>query len=350
MTDAERRDVCLVIPGRDCARTLAACLDSVVPLLEQGQLREVIFVDDGSRDESATIAKRYPVRVLESGGKGPGAARNLGYRATRCELVWFVDSDCVIEAGALERLRARMQRLESALVGGSYANACPTSWTARMIHEEMVLRHRRMGERVTFAITANLLCRREVLDRLGGFDETLKLAQDLDLAYRVLAAGHTVGFDAESRVAHHHETRFLGYLKKQARQGYWRMHLYKKHPERAAGDSYSGLVDYAQPPLAVLGVTSALFGVLCLPLAPSLSGPLLAVAAGACGATVLLQLPMAAALRETLGRVDQASYVAFGSLRAVARGVGMVAGVARLGREISSFAARKSSASRGSTA
>ncbi len=346
MTHGERLDVCLVIPGRDCERTLAACLDSALPFLERGLIDEIVFVNDGSRDETLAIARRYPVRVVESGGRGPGAARNVGFRATRAALVWFVDSDCVIERDALERLKDTMHQLGAALVGGSYSNARPDSRTARLIHEEMVQRHRRMGKRATFAITANLLCRREVLEELGGFDERLKLAQDLDFAYRALAAGHVLGFDAESHVAHHHETRFVGYLKKQARQGYWRMHLYKKHPGRAKGDSYSGLVDYAQPPLAVLAATSWGVGVIGLPFAPALSVPAFAVSGVSSVATVLLQLPMAVSLGATVSKSDQVSYVAFGAVRALARGAGMVVGLAHVGRELASRNARGAFAER----
>ena len=52
-----------------------------------------------------------------------------------------------------------------------------------------------MGSLASAAITANLLCRRETLVALGGFDESLRLAQDLDLVYRILAQGGRLGFD-----------------------------------------------------------------------------------------------------------------------------------------------------------
>lgn len=322
-----------MIPGRDSARTLPACLGSALDLARSGEVSEILFVDDGSKDQSAEIARAMSIRVLESGGRGPGAARNLGFRHARTPLVWFVDSDCVIEPDALQKLRAVLVELGAEVVGGSYANRTPGSLTARLIHGEMMVRHRGIGRLSTFAITANLLCRHSTLERLGGFDESLQLAQDLDFAYRVCESGGTVGFAVESRVAHYHETKFIRYVWKQARQGYWRMHLYRKHPRRITGDSYSGLADYAQPPLALISaagalglLAGALFGVHALLL------PMSALAVGGAVGVFVLELPMAFKLAARTSWGDGAAYLGFGFVRAVGRGLGMTAGFVLLAR------------------
>jgi hypothetical protein len=189
----------------------------------------------------------------------------------------------------------------------------------------MVGRHRAMGREVTFAITANLLCRRETLDALSGFDESLRLAQDLDFAYRVIRSGHQLGFDASSLVGHFHETDLWKYLYKQARQGFWRMHLYRRHPDRMSGDTYSGLLDYVQPPLAVLACGASAAGLL-------LGTPLLAGATAAAAglALGLCQLPIARAMVRQTGDVRYWSYVPFGVARAAFRGAGMLLGAASL--------------------
>ena len=68
---AEKCHVTLVIPGRNCEATLAKCLQSVTPLLQNGQLCEIILVDDGSTDQTAEIAKAYPVTILTGEGRAP---------------------------------------------------------------------------------------------------------------------------------------------------------------------------------------------------------------------------------------------------------------------------------------
>ena len=56
--------VSLVIPGRNVSGTIKRCLESVVPMLGQNGLEEIIFVDDGSIDSTAEIVQNYPVRYL----------------------------------------------------------------------------------------------------------------------------------------------------------------------------------------------------------------------------------------------------------------------------------------------
>ena len=147
-------------------------------------MTEIVFVDDGSTDETPHIAARYPVTVLTGKGQGPGAARNLGWRATECELIWFIDSDCVAEPDALEKLLPHLNDPEVAGVGGSYANLYPESLVASLIHEEIVARHRRMRREVNFLATFNVIYRRSVLSALSGYNEELKLVAGKDGALK----------------------------------------------------------------------------------------------------------------------------------------------------------------------
>jgi GT2 family glycosyltransferase len=328
MSSAPHPEIAVVIPGHNCGATLGACLQALVPLLASGQVAKIVFVDDHSSDATRGVAEGFAVQVLSSPRRGAGAARNVGWRAANTEWVWFVDSDCVAEADALSRLCRASAELGAAVVGGSYANQNHGCIVADLIHEEMVARHRAMGRDVTFAITANLLCRRESLERLAGFDESLRLGQDLDFAYRLVQSGSRLGFDATSRVAHFHETRLWSYLVKQARQGFWRMHLYRRHPQRMKGDTYSGLLDYVQPPLALLAFAAPALGLLWGAPVLGVSGGLLAVAA-----LVSCQLPRATALVRSTRDARYWSYVPFGAARALFRGVGMLLGMAAVSLE-----------------
>ncbi|NNF44165.1 MAG: glycosyltransferase, partial [Phycisphaerales bacterium] len=244
--------VTLVIPGRNCAATIGVCLDAVVPMLKTTPLEAIIFVDDGSTDDTrAIVTVRPAVRVLAGSGAGPGAARNLGWRAATSPLVWFIDADCVAEDDALTRLLPHLADPAVGGVGGSYGNMREGSLLADLIHEEILERHRRMPIRVNFLASFNVLYRRSVLEEVEGFDERFLKAQDAELAFRVQEAGHALAFEFASRVRHFHPTRLGAYLRTQRQQGYWRAWLYVTRRGRAGGDSYSGLVDHLQPPLAV---------------------------------------------------------------------------------------------------
>ena len=310
--------VSLVIPARNAARTLRPCLSAVVPLLSQGRLAEIILVDDGSTDDTADIAGQYPVRVLRGAGRGPGAARNLGWRAAVHPLVWFIDSDCVAEADALERLLPYFDDPQIGGAGGSYGNMLPDSLLACLIHEEIVERHRGMPVRVNYLATFNVVYRRAALEQVGGFDERFVTAEDVDLAWRVIAAGYALAFELQSRVKHFHPARWRPYLRTQRRHGYFRARLYATHREYARGDAYSSFTDHVQPPLAMLVLAS-------LPLlfwppgrwVPAVPVLLLAAA----------QAPMTVRLVRRTGALRYLAFAAMSFLRAFWRGVGMTIGV-----------------------
>ncbi len=308
------KDVTLVIPGRNAARTVEECLSSVVPLLERPRLKEIIFVDDGSTDDTAELVRRFDVRCIPGAGTGPGAARNLGWQSADTPLIWFIDSDCVAEFDALDILLEHMEEQRVAGVGGSYGNMRPESLLACLIHEEIVERHLAMPREVNFLATFNTLYRRDQLENVGGFDERFKKAQDAELAFRIRRNGGVLRFDPRSRVRHFHSSALWPYLRVQQQQGYWRTWLYLEHPEKMGGDSYSSLLDHMQPPLAMLSLA-------LLPLGP--------LALGAVPAAVGLGMAQGPMTWRLVRRKNDLRYLMFAPmsfLRSYARGIGMCQG------------------------
>jgi cellulose synthase/poly-beta-1,6-N-acetylglucosamine synthase-like glycosyltransferase len=316
VTDSLPPSVSLVIPGRNCARTIRACLDAVVPLLGQDGLNEIIFVDDASTDDTAEIVRQYPVRYIVGDGRGRGSARNIGWRTAESPLVWFIDSDCVAEPDALRLLLPHLDDSRVAGVGGSYGNMRPDSLLACLIHEEIVSRHLTMPREVNYLATFNVLYRREVLEQAGGFAH-LARGQDIELAYRIHEFGHRMRFEVNSRVKHFHPVTWTSYLWTQGRHGYFRVWLYVNHPARAKGDSYSGFSDHVQPPLAMLMLASLpllAFSRLCW--APLLVSVLL----------LLTQIPMTYSIVGRTGRARYLTFALMSTFRAFARGIGLAIG------------------------
>ena len=311
--------VSVVIPGCNCADTISACLTAIKCIIDQpdSPVCELLFIDDGSKDDSATIAASHGATVLRGGGKGAGAARNMGWRAATCELIWFVDSDCVAAEAALDSLLPHFDDSAVGAVGGAYDNGCPDSLIACMIHEEIAARHRAMPVNVDFLASFNVMYRRSVLENLGGFDERYLRGQDAELSFRTLDAGHQLRFEHNSRVAHFHERKLSAYLRAQYRQGYWRAFLHMEHPGRVSGDSYSRLSDHLQPPIALLSLVT--LPLLALPSAAWLPLALLA-------SLVALQAPMSWRLLEPAGPRIAACFAGFSALRAYWRGIGLAHG------------------------
>ncbi|HLV71234.1 MAG TPA: HAD-IIIA family hydrolase [Vulgatibacteraceae bacterium] len=159
-------------------------------------IREIIVVDDRPAPGAPLPlpgempAAGPPVRVLRSGGRGPAAARNAGWRAAATDWVAFLDDDVVPAPDWPERLAADLADLPPG-VGGSQGRIivpppdgrAPTDWergTAALARAEW--------------ITADMAYRRAVLAEAGGFDERFRRAyrEDADLALRVMDAGHAL--------------------------------------------------------------------------------------------------------------------------------------------------------------
>lgn len=312
--------VTLVIPARDAAETIDACLRAVARVREVSKtnLERVIVVDDGSQDGTIDLVDRHPVEILESGGRGAGAARNMGWRNATSPLVWFVDSDCEPEPESLKVLLGHMEDDSVGGVGGTYSIRQNPTLLERLIHEEIVSRHARMGVEVNFLATYNVLYRRSVLEDLGGFDERYYKGQDAELAFRVIESGRKLHFDLGSVVMHHHEQRLSRYLHIQRLQGYWRVALHLEHSGHSAGDSYSSMLDHLQPFLPILVIL----------LLPLIALPWGWVASAGCLAALLLaQVPRSIDLIRRTSDMRMSAFVLMSSIRAFWRSAGLVQGV-----------------------
>lgn len=153
----------VVVPAHDAAAYLAETLDSIIT--QTHPPAEVVVVDDGSTDDTADIARSYPVRVLRQEQAGPGAARNAGVAATSAPLVAFCDADDVWLPDKLERQVAALEDPSGsdvdAVVGLVENFVSPD--------REGTVSAAHLDRRLVGAIPSALLIRRSLFDELGPF-------------------------------------------------------------------------------------------------------------------------------------------------------------------------------------
>jgi glycosyltransferase involved in cell wall biosynthesis len=209
-------DVSVIIPARDAAPTLERTLRALeAQKLDRGF--EVIVVDDGSRDETAAIARRYDglVRLIRNeDSRGPGAARNRGAEEARGPMLAFTDADCFPTPGWLAHGLDALAHAD--LVQGRVE---PDPTAQRTPFDRTLSVESDSG----FYQTANLFARRETFEALGGFRDWVlearpdrrwsqdtrrgraartPIGEDTDFAWRARRLSAVVGFSTDALVHH----------------------------------------------------------------------------------------------------------------------------------------------------
>jgi len=190
------KSVAVVIPLYNRERYIGQAVQSV--LAQTYGYVHLYVVDDGSTDDSRGIvddlAARHVQRmtVLEHPGRvnrGQSAALNLGIRAARDDYIAFLDSDDFWFPQKLERQVAFLDTHPN--IGLVYGNGEAVDSEGNRLYDIYGANHREPNQASAvlldcyFFVPTNSLLRRSVLDEVGPFDESLRAAQDHDMALRI---------------------------------------------------------------------------------------------------------------------------------------------------------------------
>ncbi len=275
--------VSVVIPARNAAHTLGACLDALEEEGIPGPGGELLVIDDGSTDTTVSVASRPDVQVLKGEGRGPAAARNLGGRRATGEILVFLDADTVPQSGWLAEMVAPFE--DPAVVGvkGCYQTfqQSPIARFVQLEFEEKYERLLRRGPHVDFIDTGTAAFRRDMLQAVGGFDEGFRVpsAEDVELGFRLAERGARLAFNPKAVVWHRHPESLRVYLRKKLLYGYFRVRVYRRHPGKTLGDSYTPPLMAAQIGLAGLAGLLILLSLVGLPwVVPALAAVLVGFA------------------------------------------------------------------------
>ncbi len=230
--------VSIVIPVYNRPLEIEACLASLEALDYPLDKVEVIVVDDASRDHTAAVVRRFNVRlIIQPHNLGQSAARNTGVTAASGEIIAFLDSDCIAQPGWLRELVPYFQDPRVTLVGGrvdAYYHE------KRMDRYEQVCSALNMGpepalgrgDRCVFYVpTCNMLIRKQIYAQVGGLDQSLHVGEDVDLCWRLMAAGHHLLYQPRGEVRHKHRNSLLSGLLRRFDYGTSEAVLYARFPK-----------------------------------------------------------------------------------------------------------------------
>lgn len=193
--------VSVVIPVFNGERFLREAVQSVLD--QQYSPLEIIIVDDGSTDGTATAAKSFSeaVRYLYQANQGPAAARNRGIEQAQGELIAFADVDDLWPKDKLElQLPYLLRDPKIDIVLGRIQ---------QVLLSETVDGETQSQEFAEPAFSVNLggaVIRKSVFERVGLFDETMRYSEDVDWFMRARECGASiVTIDAVTLFYRQHE-------------------------------------------------------------------------------------------------------------------------------------------------
>ena len=228
--------VSVIVPFFNSAAFLVPCIEALRMARDKaaGQAQvELLFVDNGSSDASASLVSRFEdVHVLREEQPGAYPARNTGLRAATGSIIAFTDADCAVASDWISVICRRMADPTLGMLIGEVRFPEAAGPTLRLVagwenaKADYVARHGAPSNRIAYC--NNLAVRADLFHRLGPFREW-KRAGDSEFAQRVARQCPEFAFEFEPamKVTHHEFLR--------ARDRFRRMRLYTKTNARIEG-------------------------------------------------------------------------------------------------------------------
>lgn len=256
--------VSVVMPIRNEERHLRSAVQRVLDQGYRGQF-EILLAVGPSTDRTHEIAEEIAaeeerVVVLDNPSGYTPAGLNIAIAAARYPIILRVDGHGELSHGYIETAVKLLEETGAANVGGlmdAQGTSALSEAVAAAYNSKVGLGGGGFHLADTPAGPADTVFlgvfRREALQAIGGFDETLHRAQDWELNYRLRKAGYTVWFSPELRVVYRPRDSYPALARQFYRTGQWRRVVIDRHPDTLS-------LRYLAPPVAVTGVAAGLIG------------------------------------------------------------------------------------------
>lgn len=196
--------VSIIIPTYNCERFLVRAVDTA--LAQSYTDHEIIVVDDGSTDGTAELITQYEgrIRYYRQLNRGVSAARNLALEYSTGEFIAYLDADDMWYPHKLETQIAFLDSHKEC--GFVHTEVSVIDEDDKILHvcfNQETQRSVPQGNCLTALLsrchiqTLTVMERRQCLDRIGGFDERLPIAQDYHHWIKVVGGGYAIGYIAE---------------------------------------------------------------------------------------------------------------------------------------------------------
>ena len=230
--------VSIIVPVYNGEKIIGECIESLLNQTYPKDKYEIIIVDNNSKDRTAEIIKKYPVKyLLEDKIQSSYAARNKGVKHAKGEILAFTDADCIVSPQWLENgINEFLKDDRIGCVGGKSLSYQPSNQV-----EEFLLKKGGIGAingpltsyPIPFFPTLNVFYKKEVFKKIGLFDTTFYSGGDVDFCWRMqFFTDFKLAFAPEAIIYHKERANFKGLFKQRKWYAKGRVLLYKKHQDR----------------------------------------------------------------------------------------------------------------------
>ncbi len=256
--------VSVVMPIRNEERHLRAAVERVLDQHYPGELEVVLSVGP-STDDSLAVAHQLAdddprITVVDNPTGFTPAALNIAIATAKHDIIVRVDGHGELNPGYIAHAVDTLESTGAANVGGlmdAQGHTVLEEAIAAAYNSRVGLGGGGFHLASTPAGPARTVFlgvfRRDALDSVGGYDETLHRAQDWDLNHRLRLAGHVVWFTPELRVVYRPRSSIGALASQFFLTGRWRREVVRRNPETVS-------LRYLAPPVAVAGLAVGTVG------------------------------------------------------------------------------------------
>ncbi|MCD6460430.1 glycosyltransferase [bacterium] len=243
--------VSVIVPAYNAEKTMALCIESLISQNYPKDKYEIIIVDNNSKDETAKIIKKYPVKyLLEDKMQTSYAARNSGIRHAKGEIIAFTDSDCIADKNWIKEGIKPFYDEKIGGVGGNILSYKPETWIEyhqdRMgiFNQKGSMNKNKLKQKIASIVTANAFYRKSVLNKTDLFDAQLSSGGDADMSKKVQnSTSYKLLYNNSTIVYHKHRSNLLALCEQFHRYGYGNILFVNKYsPEKVADLRKYGLI------------------------------------------------------------------------------------------------------------
>ncbi|PSF36243.1 glycosyl transferase [Aphanothece hegewaldii CCALA 016] len=210
--------ISVIIPVYNSEKSIEKCLTSVIN--SDYQLFEIIVIDNRSTDNSSNIIEKTVKNVPHSFIKleknvGQSVARNIGALQSHGELLFFLDSDIIIESDTLKQISDTFHRKAdiSGLFCSYQIETIPSNFYSIYKNVLHHYTHQYACEDAATFCGGYGAIKKDIFFKIGQFNQNYRCLEDIELGYRLYQAGHKIYLNKNIQLTHCKEYSFIGLIK-----------------------------------------------------------------------------------------------------------------------------------------